>query len=283
MSYPFGQSVRLSTGTITGDSGPTNPATLTLTITLPDASTVTKVLTDFTQDSTGLYHYDYLPTLPGDHDWRIVATTPNTAAEGVFTIAPVGAYYGDPVSLDYVKAHLNEKFTGDDAELQSVIEAAVAIAEDMIGPIAPRTVTETFDGGRTSITLSSPPILSIQSVTERTGQTIYTELVSGGGTYPTYGYQLDGSVITKQQYGYPAYFFRGVRNVTVTYTAGRTPVADKYKLGIAELVRHLWKTQQGTRSRNPDLNEYVPSRATILREVAAIFGNDGWQSQSGIA
>jgi hypothetical protein len=93
MAYPLGQAVRLSTGTIKTDAGPTNPATLTLSVTLPDASTAVFNLAAFTQESTGLYHLDYLPPQAGAYSWRIVATTPNTAAEGAFTVAAAGASY----------------------------------------------------------------------------------------------------------------------------------------------------------------------------------------------
>jgi len=277
MAYPFGQAVRLSTGTIIGDSGPTNPATLILTVTLPDTTTAVFNLAAFTQDSTGLYHLDYLPTLAGIHNWRIVATNPNTAAEGTFSVDAVGAHFADPVSREYVKAHLNmSAITVDDAELQTVIASAVGILEDLVGPIIPRTFVDTFDGGSKQIVLRNPPIISLTSVTERLGFTTYTDTPDSPGTYGLYGYQLDdGGVITKHMSSWTVPFFRGDRNVTVTYQAGRVSLTPKLQLAVAELVRHLWQTQQGSRSRQAQPNDYVaPAPGATTRFAMELIGLD---------
>jgi hypothetical protein len=94
MLYPFGQAVLISTGTITDQTGaPTNPGTLALTVTLPDVSIYTAALVNFTADGTGRFHLVYLPPQAGAYSWRIVATSPNTAAEGAFTVAAAGMAY----------------------------------------------------------------------------------------------------------------------------------------------------------------------------------------------
>ena len=265
MAYPFGQAVRISTGTITSDTGPTNPATLTLTVTLPDTTTVVFLLAAFTADSTGLFHLDYLPTLPGAHFWRVVATGPNAAAEGSFQVDAAGAHFADPVSLDYIKNHLNMTgITADDAELQTVVGAAVGVLEDIIGPVAARSITDTFNGGVSQIVLRTQPVLAVTSVSERLGLITYTDVADVPGTsYSTYGYQLDDNgIVTKHMSGWTVPFFNGTRNVTVTYTAGRTSLSPKLQLAVAELTLHLWKTQQGSRSRQTQPDEFVPSGAT---------------------
>jgi hypothetical protein len=277
MAYPFGQAVRLTTGTITSNGTPANPATLALTITLPDTSTVVFNLAAFTNDSTGVYHYDYLPTLPGVYDWRIVATGPNTAAEGTFAVDAVGAHYADPVSLDYVKAHLNINGVSiNDAELQLVTSSAVVLIEDLTGPIRQITVVDTFNGGSTQIVLRTQPVISVVSVTERLAQTTYTDLADSAGTYNNYGYQLDsGGLITKHLSSFAAPFFPGIRNVTVTYIAGRTVLSDKLQLAVAEQVRHLWQTQQGSRSRQDQPGDRAPGQAyAIPNRVKELIGID---------
>lgn len=278
MSYPFGQAVRLSTGTITGPSGPQNPSTLTLTITLPDTTTTVYHLTDFTADSTGVYHLDYLPTESGAFDWRIVATGPNAAAEGTFEVDAVGAHFADVVPLDYIKAHLNmTSSTADDNELEMVVAAAVDLAEDIIGPINPVSVTEThlMDGTNT-IALNTYPVTSIQSVVTSSGISFGSTPNPGSFYYLLLGGTLN--LFTAYGFGWTPEFSQvnfdtGFVTVTITYTAGRATLSPKRQLGIAELVRHLWNTQQGSVGRQTQDAQWAPSGATT-KLVMELFGND---------
>ena len=277
MAYPFGQAVRLSS-TIIGDSGPTNPATLILTVTLPDTTTAVFNLAAFTLDSTGLYHLDYLPTLAGIHNWRIVATNPNTAAEGTFSVDAVGAHFADPVALDYIKAHLNMSgITIDDAELLTVVDAAVDLAEDFIGPIKTRSITEVhMMNGTNAVALNSNPVASVQSVTTSSGLS-FSPVASPGGFY----YLLQGGTLNLfTAYGlgwYPEFsqinFNSGFVTITVAYTAGRPVLSPKLKLAVAELTRHLWQTQQGSRSRQSQPTDYAsPVPGATTKFAMELFG-----------
>lgn len=89
-SYPTGQSIRLTAGTITGDSGPEDPDTLDLTIQLPSAGLEVHHIGDLTHVSTGLFHFDYLPPvgISGEFSWEFVATDPDAAARGSFIVDP---------------------------------------------------------------------------------------------------------------------------------------------------------------------------------------------------
>jgi hypothetical protein len=274
-TYLAGQTVRLAADVTDDDGDPVDPATCSITITLPDNSTVTGVIGDFTHAGTGVYRYDYVPTAAGTYDWRIVSTVPADAFEGSFDVEAAGGTFDDPVSLDDVRAYLNLPNTLDDTELRSFISAAVGLIEDLIGPIVPVTVTETFDGGGRQISLRTTPVISVQTVTERMAQSTYTDTLddAAGGSFHSYGYQLDGETITKQMSGFPVAFFPGRRNVAVTYTAGRSSLSPKLQKAIAEQVRHLWQTQQGSRSRQTE--DWSPQMAfSIPNRVKELLGID---------
>jgi hypothetical protein len=233
----------------------------------------TVLIGGLTLASAGVYIYDLATTQAGLHTATAVSTVPNGADTTSVTVTGSPS----PVSLDYVKAHLNMSgVTIDDAELETVIAAAVSLAEDLIGPIVPRTVTETFDGGGRQIVLRTIPVLTVTSVNELLGQIIFTETADvRGSSYSLYGYQLDdGGVLTKHLSGWPAPFFPGIRNVQVIYTAGRATLPAKLQLGIAELVRHLWQTQQGSRSRQGQPGDYAAPADPIPRLVRELFALD---------
>ena len=268
-----GQTIRLTATIVDSTGTPAPPATCTLTITLPDATTQTVVIGGLTLVSAGVYIYDLVTTESGLHTAAAVSTVPNGADDTSFTITGSPS----PVSLDYVKAHLNMSgVTIDDAELETVIAAAVSLTEDLIGPVIPRTVTETFNGGTNQIVLRTVPVLTVTSVNELLGQVQFTETADvRGSSYALYGYQLDdGGILTKHLSGWPAPFFPGIRNVQVIYTAGRATLPAKIQLGIAELVRHLWQTQQGSRSRQAQPGDYAAPPDTIPRLVRELFALD---------
>lgn len=87
MIYDFGQPAVLFIEDIRTASGVlADPATLTLTIALPDGSTVTKNIGDLTHIGTGHYAYTFTPSAAGDYAYRFVATVPTTVGEGVFSV-----------------------------------------------------------------------------------------------------------------------------------------------------------------------------------------------------
>ena len=122
MAFDFGDLVPLTVQITDAAGAPANPGGITLTITLPDGTTVT--LTP-TQTGTGLFQVDYAPTMAGRHPYRWVATGANASAySGVFDVRPADPGY--IVSLADAKAHLN-KTTGnspDDEELRGFVEYA---------------------------------------------------------------------------------------------------------------------------------------------------------------
>ncbi|MGK5737272.1 phage head-tail connector protein [Micromonospora sp. URMC 103] len=180
----------------------------------------------------------------------------------------------DIVTLDEVKKQLNIPLddTSQDDELLVYIGAVTEVVEDIVGPVTPRAVVETHDGGRNAIILRKPPILSVTSVVED-GTTLttadYTASLDAGILYRGTGFWLGG---------------RG--SVTVTYQAGRqtTPVA--VRLAAQELTQVNFRPQLGGDYSPFDtdapeegipgevrLGFFVPNR---IRELLKPYQQGGW-------
>lgn len=251
--FLLGQAVRLATGTITNDAGPADPATLALTITLPDLTTIPISLAGFTRISAGVYQYDYLPTQAGHHTWRIVATGPNTAAEGAFDVA--GAGLQAVIGLDEAKASLRITSDTTDDELRLYLSATTTVIEKQTGPVVPRTVTETL-GALNTIILRQSPVMSVTSLVTATAVDLagYFILDGEGGVLnvspPTIGYPF-----SYRPYTFPGQpldrlysagllpFYPG-QPVTVTYVAGRNPIPSAIQLAARIILEELWSARR---------------------------------------
>jgi hypothetical protein len=135
--YEFGEVVTLDF-TVSVGGVLTDPTTISLIIQDPAA-----VVTTFTpvHDSTGTYHYSYVPTLAGLHRYRWVTTGVGQAAEeGSFLVSPLfGASVAFQPSPDQVHALIAQRpaFTTTSkpslAEVQSLIDMRTA---DLLGELA---------------------------------------------------------------------------------------------------------------------------------------------------
>lgn len=156
-----------------------------------------------------------------------------------------------PPSLADVKTNTNITASTDDAEIQTFIDRAVAILENLPGyrvidGVKQTTYTaEEHDGGDATVYLDHYPVVSVTSVSEctPTAQAIAAE-PWGTATYTGYGYRLkaDRGRLTRLSGGLD-YPWQGT--VLVTYVAGvSTP--DPALWGAAlDLTAHLWETQRG--------------------------------------
>jgi uncharacterized phiE125 gp8 family phage protein len=159
------------------------------------------------------------------------------------------------VTLDDVKTYLNIRSTANDEELSDFLFDATAAVEDVIGPITPASVTETYDTHGARIVLAQTPVQSVESVqiqpwlgADAVDDTAAWEVntTTGilrrrvvGGSLPYYG---PGSVFT------------------ITYTAGRTDTPGPVRRAILMQVREMWRSQRGAQpvaSQNTD--EMAPS------------------------
>jgi hypothetical protein len=172
---------------------------------------------------------------------------------------PIPAGNTGLITLSDAKAQLNipTSDTSNDSELQGFVNAAADVVQGIVGPVLTHTYTEVHDGGGPFIVLNNPPILSVTSVIEMIGATGYTladaEIDTATGAY---SYSIDsyerGVIARRWSGGFVGPFTPGVRNVQVTYIAGRTTVPPAVRLATLLLVEHLWEqTQRGDSSGRP--------------------------------
>lgn len=182
------------------------------------------------------------------------------------------------VTVDDVRTHLNMTTFENDAELQTFIDAATPLIDNIAGPTINTSITEYHSGGFSTIVLNRLPIVSVTSVVETKGQTNYT-LTEGtlGSITNGFAFTIDyttGTII-RRAYNAESIFADGNRNITVTYVAGRSSVPGNIRLATLMLVQHLWMTSQansngqratigGDDSFTPGMGFAVPNRVKEL-------------------
>ncbi|MCQ9178945.1 hypothetical protein KMT30_07845 [Streptomyces sp. IBSBF 2953] len=211
---------------------PADPADATLTIILPDGSTVSPAVPSPT--STGQLRVDYVTTQAGRHVWRLVTSGPVTAYADVFDVQP--AVPDSIVSLAEARPHLNmgPGETSDDDELRGFSAAATRAVERQLGrTVVRRTITDRFhlSPGTREVMLRNVPVLSLTSAVSADGATTWNvadlrpDGESGCVTVAS-GPRLSGSV-------------------DITYQAGMDVIPDDYRLAGKIIIGHLWETQRG--------------------------------------
>lgn len=211
---------------------PTNATTCVLTVTKPDGTTSTPVVTNV---GTGLYEATVVSTVAGLYQGAWVTTGPAAAYHEVFTVRPAGEVL--LISLDDARQHLNLVSRTADEELRETILVATYLIEQLIGPVLPTVFTEVHDGGGTVIPLDHR-IISIDTVT------MYPGGVVPAATGSNRGYLIDGVRGLELVSGYTPVVW-GAR-VSVTYTAGVAATTPPIvRQAARELVRHMWDTQRG--------------------------------------
>lgn len=213
-------------------------ATVALTVTLPDNTTASPSVTHV---STGKYSANYTATQNGLHLFRWVASGAVTdALSGQFVI-------GGLVSLDEVKAQLDDTDTTDDVELQAYIDSVTGAIEQYCGAILPSSRTEWHDPDGSVIMLRTERLVSVTTVTEYRGATSYdyTQITdpTGAGTYTVLvDPALHGKVTRIGQGGFEFPFTGRVKAV---YVAGLASVPPAVNLAARLMVQSLWRTQNG--------------------------------------
>lgn len=186
------------------------------------------------------------------------------------------------VALSEVKEHLNLSLTesSNDAELQGFIDAATAYIQNATGPIIPRQYVEVHNGGGPTVVLFNPPVVSVDSVVEYIGPTGYTltqaELGTDAGTYAFSLDSAEAGIISRRfNGGMVGCFAGGLRNVQVTYTAGRASVPADVRMAVLQDIAGLWgPSQTGPASPMfPDVAGGGPQRnpLTMFPRVAEVL------------
>jgi hypothetical protein len=210
------------------------PATVTLTITLPDGSTVTpNPGTGAASGSDWVITYDYTTVQAGLHKAAWQTTSPGTAAADYFNVRD----FRSVISLAEAKNHLTggspDAWTDDDDELRNFLQASTEVVESKVGACVRRTVTERITEGPTLV-LATRPVLSVTSV---------TSIWAGGPSWTTAQLLVDGDAGTVDpQYG-AVPFYWGPWDVLLT--AGRAVVPERFIHAAKVQLSHLWESQRG--------------------------------------
>ena len=239
-SYDLGDKVYLTWETVDSSGAAVNPGTVTLNITLPDA---TNVSVTTATSITGTYTASYLPTQVGRHilAWSATGSYPQAYSD-IFEVRDINDI--GIVGYDEVLEFLNiPTASANENEIRRFIDASTDLAENYVGQVlGRRTFTnELYDGGTEFIRIRNPKAISITSVTENglavsasnyvldyTGQRLYR--IGSGTLYATNSY---------------GYWTQGMNNVSITYVAGYVNPPMSAKQGVLEIIRHLWQTQRG--------------------------------------
>jgi hypothetical protein len=278
MPFDLGDVVTLPFQTFdAATGGPANAGTVTITITQPDMSVVGP--TTVAPSLTGLYSYQFTPTMAGRHIARWVAAAPNASAYAdAFDVSPADPGY--LISLADAKTALRLTGTKDDDELRLFLEATTDIVENFVGTVLPRSFTEQHDGGAQTIVLYHQPVLAVQSLTVIVGNMTWTLTNQPPGqSTDFYGFSLDdaegGRITRRGSASIPMQFEGGPGGISVTYTAGRPVIPPGIKLAAQIILQHLWRTQRASMpasNRNdgdtaiPVSMEDLPSYAITLLE-----------------
>ena len=240
-TYDLGDVVYMSWNTVNSSGAAVNPGTVTLSVTLPDATTVS--VTTATS-VTGTYTASYQPTQVGRHiiSWSATGTWPQAFSD-IFEVRDINdiGIVGYDECLEYLNiptASANEN------EIRRFIDAATDLAEAYVGQVlGRRTFTnELYDGANEFIRLRNPKAISITSVYENgmlVSPTAYSLDYTGQRLYRI----GSGTLYAQNSYGY---WSQGFNNIQVTYVSGYVNPPMAAKQGVLEIIRHLWQTQRGS-------------------------------------
>lgn len=212
-------------------------ATTTLTITLPDGTTVTPAITDTAV--SGQYRLAWQTTMPGRHSAHAVTTGPVTAWDDEFDVAPTP--WPAIVSLADAKAQLRidpADHTQDDLLLDYLAGVTGAIEEYKHQVIVRRTITDEIDlrdqgcgyGGLRRFRVWSAPVISLTSVVSWDGSV----------TWDVTQMRASPAGVVRVMGGVPV---TGL--VDVTLIAGLQQVPGRYRRGALVILEHVWETQRG--------------------------------------
>lgn len=160
------------------------------------------------------------------------------------------------VTLAEAKTHLNITASTSDAELQEFITRAEAAVTSRCGPLTATPTTSRVRGGAPLLALPVAPVITLTSITPVGGSalTVGDYLVTPGGNVEA----LAGGWFSDRWYD-------------VVYSAGRATLPADLKLGVLELVRHLWDTQRGGTSSGRPGSAMSDAVANTLPGAAYLY------------
>ncbi|MDW3849659.1 phage gp6-like head-tail connector protein [Micromonospora sp. BRA006-A] len=265
MSYLLGQrdTLRLE---VRDEQGNLSNADVALTLTKPDGTTASPAVDN---PLFGVYTAQVTYDQAGDwlRVWQVSGAVVAVDSDQVHITAPALRIVG----LAQVKKQLNidPADTSQDEELSGYIDAVTEVVEDIVGPVLPRTVTETHTGGAGTLILRRPPVISV------------TAVVENGTTLADGAWQVDPETGILTRSG-----ARWAGTVAVTYRAGRTVTPPSIRLAAKELAQVNFRPQLGGDYSPFDTDsaeEGVPGEVRLgffvprrVRELLKPYEQGGW-------
>lgn len=270
------------TATFTDSTGTLyDPSTVTFTVTLPDGTVDPGSPFTAVKDAVGEYHYDYVTSVAGIHQYYPTGTTggvPAIGAPEVFTVAPLTTAALISVADAKQALNIDADYDGDDSELLLTVRAATDVINYLAGYTVATSVSEvlgvTCDRyGRGVIILSHPPVMTVQTLTP---QLAGAPVVAAADTTLD---ALTGALYIPAGVGWSGPY-------QVEYTAGRSGVPAALQEACRILVQHMWDTQRSGATVVPgaggddtaDMTQFgLPMRVLELVQ----FG--GYKKPAGVA
>jgi len=142
-------------------------------------------------------------------------------------------------TLGDFKEHVNITTDDQDGELSAILDAAVDVAEGVVGALRPVDVEETHTEVNSDVlVLRRTPVDSVESVISQYAWD------TAAAAYAAENYTVDAAAgLLRARSGRR---FRG--DVTVTYRAGSSSVSSAVRLAILVIAANLQETQRGAQS-----------------------------------
>jgi hypothetical protein len=241
----LGDTLRFSSDLTDGSGVLVNASSVSLTVTLPDGTTVSPPVTN-PPSVTGKYVYDYVTTAlspAGRYTGQWLFTMAGGATTSYVELCDVGSSL---VSVDEAVAHLRAAgIITSEADLEQLqwltLVASEAVELDLGRVFLPRTFVEIHDGGG-AIVLHQSPVLSITSVME------------SGSVLTEYLPNLAAGILYRGTAYAPRAFLSGFQNVVVTYRAGSLNPPRVVRQVALSLVQSMWQSSQ--QAPHPALTEF---------------------------
>lgn len=229
----FGSTVQIAVDVVTAGDTLVDPASATLTVTLPDGTTATPAV-PLPSAVPGQLRVTYAPPAVGHYSWQMLTAGPVTAYGDVFNVSPAAS--PSIMSLADAKQHLNMSgSTQFDDELRFFMAATTRALEKARGEaIVRRTVTERlefFTPWRWFV-LTTTPVLSVTSLVRQDAVQTWSP--------SDFDIDLEHGKLTILPSGLPV-----VGQVLATYQAGYAIIPESFQLAADIVLKHLWETQRG--------------------------------------
>lgn len=228
MAFDLGDTIPLSVEVADSAGVLTDAAAVTLTLGLPDGTTITPTVT---RSSTGCYEVLYVPALPGRHTVRWTSTAPATAFSDIFDVRQANPRYLVSLAEAKSKLRIDSASSGSDENLRTFVEACTDVIEEYLDEVvAQRAVTAVVTASGGSAVLPIGPVVSLTTVTSHDGVITWDVAdlrVRDGILRTVAGPELRG-------------------DLAVDYLAGRRELPPSYTLAVWMILRHLWETQRAS-------------------------------------